>query len=808
MSAELAARADLDAYMRGCQKLENWELSQMGGVKRRRGMRKFADCADGSLLLPFIYSYSGEGNRFLVVVEPYLIRILGMDGSEKARFTTTFQPSAVRYLQINALMLFTTADNPPMALEVDDEMRWSYHEYEIKEHAWRHENEKRDSFVSVTKGLHGYLVEFDEDGEEDEGETEVFQEGDEIRVSFWTEQEEARAGADEILKDVRVVKQVVACNPGDKVAILSETTLSYWVCTQDWHDVYVEGLEDPEDYPDNFGKAYAVESFSGVPEVTSVHDVTNGNIDKGKKFAMKSGYWEYYTCVKEFTAWDVVEGANSFADYPGHFIRGIAIGDALPCRGTWNFYCSGLWYGSYEVRKNYESSDLAGEWETCGISFSRLGEGSNEQLTGDESDEECYLRLFITRSKYRSNELRSGFPPEICGNRLIVPGYRHDMRLRYKGLDEDTGEDIYDYANKVQVDWEGRRRSDNWSWMAWSQRYGYPVVAAVCQQRLCFAGTHDQPQTVWMSRTDDINNFATGDSDDSSIVRTFYSSSQNPICWMKESRNQLIVGTAEAEWTVGSYNAAMTPSTSPITRHSMTGSMDGEVVVQAAEKVLFVERGSGRVYEWGYSFDIDGYRAKDLTVLAPHVLRDHGGAVQATLLRKPDTVAVYALADGQIALCTYNNFQEVNAWHRWTTDGKVKSVCAMPDGERSDRLFLVVERSGKERIEVVDEDSEYVDDSFRAYISELVTNALNNPLEELVKLQPKRPIMVKLGEECTRKYLEIAVEGAEYTQIAKEALVLEAGWNQLLPENTWTFENAVGLRFTGREGCHILALQG
>ena len=382
------------------------------------------------------------------------------------------------------------------------------------------------------------------------------------------------------------------------------------------------------------------------------------------------------------------------------------------------------------------------------------------------------------------------------------------MRLRYVGLDEDTAEPLYEYANKVKVDWTGYRNIENWSWMAWSERYGYPVVAAVCQQRLCFAGTYEQPQTIWMSRTDDIGNFATGDSDDSAIVKTLYSASQNPICWMREMRNQLVVGTAEAEWTIGTGNEAMTPSHSPATRHSMTGSMDGEVALQAVEKLLFVERGSGRVYEWGYSFEIDGYRAKDLTVFAPHILRDHGGAVQATMVRKPDTVAVYALADGEVALCTYNNFHEVNAWHRWTTDGEVKSVCAMPDGERNDRLFLVVERDGKQRIEVVDEDSPYVDDGKRDYVSELITNALNNPLEELVRKGPKRPVMVKFGDHVNRKLLEIAVEGTDYTMIAKEAGKLEPGWNELLPENAWTFENCVGLRFSGNEGCHILALQG
>lgn len=802
----MGARVDMDAYMRGCQRLENWELSQMGGVKRRRGMRRFAECGEGAVVIPFVYSYSGEGNRFLVVLEQGRLRVLGMDGKEEASFNTTLQPEEVRHLQINALMLLCTGNHAPMALEVDDEMNWSLREYEIEEPAWRHENEKRDTRISVTRKKNGYTVEFDE--EEEEGEREVDEEGDELRVSFWTEQKEAKGTTEGLVKGVRIVTELSSCNEGERVAMKGEETRTYWVCKQEFPaEVYREGLDDPENYPDNFEKADNVGNFEGAREVTSVHEL--GRVAEGTKFCMLSGYWEYYTCIKEFNGIDMVEGATKFSDYPGHFVRGLAVGEALPCRGAWNFYCTGLWYGSYEVRKNYESAELDGEWETCGISFSRLGSGSNDQLSGDEGEEECYLRLFLTRSRWMNGgEVRSGFPPESCGNRLIVPGFRYDMRLRYVGDDEETGEPLYECVNDVEVEWTGRRSVENWSWKAWSERYGYPVVAAVCQQRLCFAGTYEQPQTIWMSRTDDITNFAVGDTDDSAIVKTLYSSSQNPICWMGEMRNQLVVGTAEAEWTIGAGNEAMTPSRSPATRHSTTGSMEGEVAVQAAEKILFVERGSGRVYEWGYNFEIDGYRAKDLTALAPHILRDHGGAVAATLVRKPDTVAVYALGDGEVALCTYNNFHEVNAWHRWVTEGKVRWVCAMPDGERNDRLFLVVEREGKSRLEVVDADSPYVDDGKRDYVSELMTNALNNPLEELVKKGPKRPVMVKLGAICNRRLLEIAVEGTGYTGIAKEGRFLEEGWNELLPENTWRFENTVGLRFHGSEGCHILALQG
>lgn len=69
-SPELAARCDLDAYMRGCRVLENWVVSQMGGVKRRRGMRYFADAlSEHSRLVPYVYSYAdADGLRFLVEI--------------------------------------------------------------------------------------------------------------------------------------------------------------------------------------------------------------------------------------------------------------------------------------------------------------------------------------------------------------------------------------------------------------------------------------------------------------------------------------------------------------------------------------------------------------------------------------------------------------------------------------------------------------------------------------------------------------------------------------------------------------------
>ena len=51
---EMSARADVEYYNKGCLTLENWEVSQLGSIKRRRGMRKFAIAHSENSRLPTV----------------------------------------------------------------------------------------------------------------------------------------------------------------------------------------------------------------------------------------------------------------------------------------------------------------------------------------------------------------------------------------------------------------------------------------------------------------------------------------------------------------------------------------------------------------------------------------------------------------------------------------------------------------------------------------------------------------------------------------------------------------------------------
>lgn len=55
------------------------------------------------------------------------------------------------------------------------------------------------------------------------------------------------------------------------------------------------------------------------------------------------------------------------------------------------------------------------------------------QITGDESEEECYLRLMLYESKLGSStDPSNGFPGDSCGNKLIVDAYKKDVILQLR----------------------------------------------------------------------------------------------------------------------------------------------------------------------------------------------------------------------------------------------------------------------------------------------------------------------------------------------------------------------------------------
>ena len=206
---------------------------------------------------------------------------------------------------------------------------------------------------------------------------------------------------------------------------------------------------------------------------------------------------------------------------------------------------------------------------------------------------------------------------------------------------------------------------------SFSDTTGYPACVTFFEQRLVFAGTTAQPQTLFFSRSADYENFDDKYhetvADDDAIVYTIASNQVNAIRFLTATRT-LIIGTAGGEFAVNGAGVgeAITPTNILINKQSNHGAanVDGIAVGNAT---LFLQRAKRKIRELAYNFDVDGYVAPDLTILAEHITES--GITQMAYQEEPNSIVWCVRADGQLLGFTYQREQQVTAWHRHILGG-------------------------------------------------------------------------------------------------------------------------------------------
>lgn len=228
----------------------------------------------------------------------------------------------------------------------------------------------------------------------------------------------------------------------------------------------------------------------------------------------------------------------------------------------------------------------------------------------------------------------------------------------------------------------------------------YPATVSFHEGRLVFGGSDAEPQTAWMSKTDDYFNFASTDfqnrvQDDSAITFTMSSDTVNAILWMA-THSVLLTGTKGSEWviTASAQRDAITPSNITVNQQSSYGSQFSKALT-IGHSVFYTQRGGNKLREMVYDYSTDRYSSMDVTVFAEHILRKHGGAVQLAYQLLPESVIYVLCADGQIAVLTYEPDQKVYSWSRFIVGGPdaVVTSIATKTVDAESALYMVVERT-------------------------------------------------------------------------------------------------------------------
>jgi hypothetical protein len=242
----------------------------------------------------------------------------------------------------------------------------------------------------------------------------------------------------------------------------------------------------------------------------------------------------------------------------------------------------------------------------------------------------------------------------------------------------------------------------DWRLGSFSDTTGHPSSVTFFEQRLVFAGTSNEPQTLFFSRSGDYENMDANIggtiADDDAIIYTIASNQVNAIRFMTATRT-LIVGTAGGEFTVsgGGTDVAITPTNILIKKQSNHGAANVDAI-SAGNATLFLQRAKRKIRELAYNFDVDGYLAPDMTILAEHITE--GGITQMAYQQEPNQIVWMTRSDGELIGLTYQREQQVTAWHRQIFGGSFgsgnavcESVAVIPTDDTEYQVYVIVKRT-------------------------------------------------------------------------------------------------------------------
>jgi hypothetical protein len=264
--------------------------------------------------------------------------------------------------------------------------------------------------------------------------------------------------------------------------------------------------------------------------------------------------------------------------------------------------------------------------------------------------------------------------------------------------------------------------TDDFAMGSFSDTTGHPRCVTFFEQRLVFAGTTNQPQTLFFSVSGDYenmdDNYHGATTDSSAMIYTIASNQVNAIQAIKATRT-LIVMTTGGEFTVtsGGTTAPITPTNLNIRKQSNYGSA-GIDAISIGNSTLFVQRAKRKIRELAYNFDTDGYIAPDLTILSENIT--FSGVVQMDYQQEPFSIVWCVRIDGKLTGMTYNRLQDVVAWHEHDfggTDAKCKSVAVIDVDTDEDQVWVIVERT--------------INGATKKYVEYLTPYNFNSDLEEI-----------------------------------------------------------------------------
>ena len=235
----------------------------------------------------------------------------------------------------------------------------------------------------------------------------------------------------------------------------------------------------------------------------------------------------------------------------------------------------------------------------------------------------------------------------------------------------------------------------DWDEQAFSDLHGWPIAAAVHQNRLVLGGCRDRADLIWFSRSGRPFDFDLADGDDDAAIAFRIGAERQHAIRQMFSGRVLQVFTTAGEWTIGGF--PLTPRNARVELQTRVGSLAERQVapVDVDGATLFVGATGRDLREFLFTETEQAYQAADIAILSRHLMREPVDMAFDQARR----VFWIVRADGRACAVTIDRNSNIVAWTLQETRGSIKAV-AIHGGA----LHLLVERTTGLAVERVDND--------------------------------------------------------------------------------------------------------
>lgn len=221
----------------------------------------------------------------------------------------------------------------------------------------------------------------------------------------------------------------------------------------------------------------------------------------------------------------------------------------------------------------------------------------------------------------------------------------------------------------------------------------YPGVVGYYQQRLGFANSINQPQTVTESNVGNHNNFSVGSpvTDDAAVSFTIAGKQVQEVRALIDL-GKLIIHTSGDEYVcTGNQAGALTPTGIGLVHQGSAGCSTISPIV-IGNCGIFVQARGSVLRDLEYSIYSTSFKGRDLTVFAPHLFVGRT-IVDMAWQQIPDSIIWCVMSDGALLGLTYIKDHDIWAWHRHDSNGgSFENVVVVPEDEQ-DVVYYVIKRT-------------------------------------------------------------------------------------------------------------------